>query len=298
LCRNDGGGGRDGGGSRGLLCQQAQPEILRDVGVLIFVHQDVAKPALILRQHLRVLAEQPDHLQQEIAEVGGVENLQPLLERGVELLAAAVGKRGGLAGRHLVGRQPAVLPMINQPGQHAARPALLVDVLGLEQLLEQPDLVVGVEDGEVALQPDQLGVAAQDLHADRVERAEPRHALDRLADHAADPLLHLARGLVGEGHCENVARPRAAGGEDVGDPRGQHSCFAGSGARQHQQRAFQGLDGEPLLRVHGVEVAGRPRTRGHRARGNAARRGGGRVHRLERWLLCRISHDPAFSRES
>ena len=83
-------------------------------------------------------------------------------------------------------------------------------LLGLEQLLDQADLVVGVEDGEVGLQADQLGVAAQDLHADRVEGAEPGHALDHLADHLADALLHLARRLVGEGDGEDFARPRAA----------------------------------------------------------------------------------------
>ena len=80
----------------------------------------------------------------------------------------------------------------------------------VEQLLHQPDLVVGVEDGEVGLQPDQLGVAAQDLHADRMEGAEPRHALDDLPDHRADAQLHLARRLVGEGDGEDLRRARLA----------------------------------------------------------------------------------------
>ena len=146
------------------------------------------------------------HLQQQVAEVGGVERLQPLLIGGVELLALAVGEARGFAGRHLVGRQAAVLPAVDQHGQHARRPSLFVELLGFEELLDQPDLVVDVEDGEIALQADQLGVAAQDLHADRVEGAEPRHALDDLPDHLADALLHLARGLVGEGDGEDLAR--------------------------------------------------------------------------------------------
>ncbi|EKD59717.1 MAG: hypothetical protein ACD_54C01178G0001 [uncultured bacterium] len=37
------------------LRQQPQPQILRDVGVLILVHQNVFEPALILFQHVRVL---------------------------------------------------------------------------------------------------------------------------------------------------------------------------------------------------------------------------------------------------
>ena len=70
-----------------LLCplQQPQPQILCDVGVLIFVDQDVFEAALILAQHVGVLAEQPDAFEQEIAEVGGVEDFQPLLKRLVEL---------------------------------------------------------------------------------------------------------------------------------------------------------------------------------------------------------------------
>ena len=189
------------------LPQQPQPEILRDVGVLIFVDQDVSEARLVLAQHLGLLAEQPDAFEQEVAEVGGVEHLQPLLVGGVELLAPAAGEARGLAGRHLVGGEAAVLPAVDQAREHARRPALLVDVLGFQQLLEQPDLVVDVEDGEVGLEAHQLGVPAEDLHADRMKGAEPRHALDGLADHGADALLHLARGLVGEGDGEDLARP-------------------------------------------------------------------------------------------
>ena len=154
--------------------------------------------------------------------------------------------------------------------KHARRPALLVELLGLEQLLDQADLVVGVEDGEVGLEADQLGVAAQDLDADRVEGAEPGHALDHLADHLADALLHLARRLVGEGDGEDFARPRAAEVEDVGDAGGQHARLAGAGAGQHQHRAVQRLHRLALLGVEVGEIG--PGARTHGARGNAARR--------------------------
>ena len=136
-------------------------------------------------------------------------------------------------------------------GEHPRRPALLVELLGLQELLDQADLVVDVEDGEVVLQADQLGMAAQDLDADRVEGAEPGHALDDLADHLADALLHLARRLVGEGDGEDFARLRAAEVEDMGDAGGQHPGLAGSGAGQHQHRAVQRLHRLALL---GVEI--------------------------------------------
>jgi hypothetical protein len=69
-------------------------------------------------------------------------------------------------------------------GELARRPALVVEALGLDQLLDQADLVVGVEDGEVRTSGRPARRGAQDLDADRVEGAEPRHALDGAADRA------------------------------------------------------------------------------------------------------------------
>ena len=80
---------------RSALCplrQQPQPQILCHVGVLILVDQDEFEARLILAQHFGLLAEQPDAFQQQIAEVAGVENLQPLLERLVEFQPLAVGE--------------------------------------------------------------------------------------------------------------------------------------------------------------------------------------------------------------
>src|SRR5215831_18660841 len=59
--RGDGVRGADSGYTRArTLPQQAQPEILRHVRVLILVDQDVSEPRLILAQHLALLAEQAD----------------------------------------------------------------------------------------------------------------------------------------------------------------------------------------------------------------------------------------------
>ena len=66
-------------------CEQAQPEILGDVGVLILVDQDGAEPPLVLRQHVGLAGEQGQAVQQQIAEVAGVQGRQPLLVGGVEL---------------------------------------------------------------------------------------------------------------------------------------------------------------------------------------------------------------------
>ena len=239
------------------LRQQPQPQILRHVGVLILVHQDVSKPLLVLPQHVRMLAEQADAFQQQVAEVGGVQRLQPLLIGEVELLALAVGEGGRLAGRHLLGGEPAVLPAVEDHGEHARRPALVVQLLGFQQLLDEPDLVVDVQNGEIRLQADQFRVAAQDLDADRVEGAHPRHALDHVADHEADAVLHLPRGLVCEGDGQDFARPRPPQVEDVRDARREHAGFPGPRPGQHQHRPVQRFHRLQLLGVERVEIGRR-----------------------------------------
>jgi len=103
-----------------------------------------------------------------------------------------------------------------------------------------------------------------------MEGAEPWHALDHVADDFADARLHLARRLVGEGHGEDFAGPGAAGCEDVGDAHGEHAGLAGAGAGQHQYRAVERLDREPLLRIEAGEVGRAAGCRGARSRGYAA----------------------------
>ena len=99
----------------------------------------------------------------------------------------------------------------------------------------------------------ELGVAAQDAGGDGVEGAEPE-AGGGAADQALHATDHLARRLVGEGDREHLPRPGPAGGEDVGEARGEHAGLAGAGAGQHQERAVQRFRRLALLRVQAVEI--------------------------------------------
>ena len=112
---------------------------------------------------------------------------------------------------------------------------------------------------KLGLEADQFGVAAQDLHADGMEGADPRHALDRLADHLPDALFHFARRLVGEGDGENFRGPRAAEAEDMGDAGGEHPCLAGAGAGKHQHRPVERLHGFALLGIEPGKIGGASR---------------------------------------
>jgi len=125
-------------------------------------------------------------------------------------------------------------------------------------------------------------VAPQDFRADRMERAEPRHALDDLADHGADALLHLARRLVGEGDGEDLAWPRPPGRQNVGDAGSQDAGLAGAGAGKHQHRAIECNDRLALLWVEVAQIG----------RANACLRARRNPARLSRPLLQRLSQTP------
>ena len=94
---------------------------------------------------------------------------------------------------------------------------------------------------------------AQDLGADRMERAEPRHRLLRTGEHG-DALTHLARSLVGEGHRQNFMRARPACRNDMRDASGEDAGFPHACASKNENGTVKRLDRPPLLVVQPLEV--------------------------------------------
>ena len=205
--------------------------------------------------------EQAQAFEQQIAEIGSVEFLEPFLVGGIELRALAIGKREGLALGHFVRGQSAVLPVIDQSGELPCRPTVFVDPFGLDDLFEKTDLVIGIEDRKAGLEIDQFVVTTQDTNADGMKCAEPRHAFDGLSDILADTLLHFARGLVRERHGEDLRRICRTGRKDMCDPRRKNPRLAGAGAREHEQGPFERFDGIALFRVQPLEIGRRRRCR-------------------------------------
>ena len=257
------------------LRQQPQPQILDRVGVLIFVHHDVAEAALVIGEDVVVCLQDGQHVQHQIAEIAGVQLLKALLIAGIEGGALAVGVGLVLGCIEIGWAEAAVLPAVDQPGQLARGPALIVK-LGLgDQLLQQAQLIVGVDDGVIVLQPDELGMAAQHLGADRVEGAEPRQALGRRAQVVRHALAHLARGLVGEGDAQNLRRVGAARRHQMRKPGGERRGLPCASAREHQHRALCRKHGGALRRVQ-------PRGIGRHRLGGSGGGGQGLAHRLMR----------------
>ena len=236
------------------LGQQPQPQILGDVGVLILVHQHIAEPLVIFGQHIRMLGEQGQVVQQQVAEIAGVQHAEAVLIEAIDPLALIVTELGAFAGGHLIGGPAPVLPMVDQAVHQLGRPALGVDIFSLEHLFDQPFLIVGVDDGVGGFQPDQLGMLAEDLGGDRMEGAQPAQPLGLRADQVSDPLAHLARRLVGEGDGQDFPRPSAVGRQDVGQPGGQDPRLARAGARQHQNRPVRDLDRTALFRIESGQI--------------------------------------------
>src|SRR3954451_6157780 len=85
------------------LGQELQPKILDRVRILVFVDQDIAEAPLVIGEHIGVLAEQPHAFEQEVAKIGGVQTLQPLLIKRIsrpplplaKASASALGTRVG-----------------------------------------------------------------------------------------------------------------------------------------------------------------------------------------------------------
>ena len=164
-----------------------------------------------------MLEEQPQALEQEIAEVAGVELLQAALIGGIELRAFAGGECIRLAGRHVFRRQPAVLPAVDEARELTGRPAILVEALRLDHLLHQADLVVVVEDCETRTSGRRARHAGARILTP-IEWNVPSHGMPSTTPPTSAPMrsLHLARGLVGERNGENLARVGPAGSRGCG----------------------------------------------------------------------------------
>ena len=206
-------------------------------------------------------AQDRQRVEQEVAEIGRVERLEPLLICGIERATLSEREALRFAFGNINRLQPTILPAVDEGGKRPRGPTLLVDVRGFENLLHQAQLIVGVENGEIGFETGKLRIPAQHARADRMERTEPLHAFDHAADQIADALLHFARGLVGEGDGEHLPRPGAVRGEDVGKARGQHARLARARAGQNQHGAVDRQHGFALFGIEPCQIGRLARNR-------------------------------------
>ena len=215
----------------GIACQQLEPVVLDAVGVLEFIDQDVPEPAPVVGEQRLVAAQALQAAQQQFGEI---DQAPFIAQRLVALVDALVGDlKEVVAVRQRSGAASFILVLVDGPNRLAHRPAVLIDVQRPHHPLDQPLLVVGIEDLEVLRQPRFLPVHAQQAVGDAMEGAHPKRA-DRDAQQGIDPLAHLRRRLVGEGHRQQAIGRDAFGFDQPSDAMHQHPRLAAAGAGHHQ----------------------------------------------------------------
>ncbi|GAB3863819.1 hypothetical protein GCM10027610_111160 [Dactylosporangium cerinum] len=245
--------------------------VLRVVGVLVFVDEDVAEPAAIGLGDLGVALQQVHHAHDQVVEVERVGLGEALLIERVGLGEGPLGGADRLGGEGL-GVDQLVLQVGDLRGQPAGRIAFRVEVELADHELHEPAGVVGVIDRERRLETRVVVLGPQDAHARRVERRHP-HQPGATADEVGDALLHLAGGLVGEGDRDDLTGVHGTGREQIGDPAGQHLGLARAGAGDDEQRGTLVGHGVTLRTVEPVEQRLRIAAAGRLSRGGSGHAG-------------------------
>ena len=233
----------DDGDAARAVGQKTHEAVLHVVGVLKFVDEHMIEKLGQGRGSRAVGLAQVERREQQAAEVdraGGGQALfvqtvglahdfvevvaRGILIRGGALVFRAIDHREHLAdGKGLFGNF--------HIGQHARH---------------EPARIVVVVDDEFLADADGRAVEAQKARGNAVEGTQP-HAVGAMAvaaEQALDALFEFARGLVGEGHSQDLARVCALG-QQVGQAVGDHARLARAGPGDDQQRPWRiehGLD--------------------------------------------------------
>ncbi|CWP06570.1 Uncharacterised protein [Neisseria meningitidis] len=90
---------------------------------------------------------------------------------------------------------------------------------------------------------------AQNLHAQRMERANRQPARLRLGQHFGDALLHFRGGFIGKGNRGNGMRQIADIDNQILDFLRNHAGFAAASAGEDEQGTAEVTDGFELLGI-------------------------------------------------
>ena len=186
--------------------KQRAEDILRVVGVLIFVHQHIAEFVLIVSAYLVIVLQQQHGFEDDIVKIERVGVFHHLFVEGVNL-------RNGVfivvIRLLLVGfRQNQVVLCAGNLAHHGARvEGLFVQVEPFERFTDSTLFVVVVINGERFVIAQLFDIAAQDAQAGGMEGVRPDSGRVLFAERAHQALLKLLRGLVGEGDRNHFPRP-------------------------------------------------------------------------------------------
>ena len=208
--------------------------VLRTIGVLILVHQNVFKAVLVFFPYFLMFFQQQDGNHQQIIKVQSIVRPQFF---GIELVYISYLLLEEIIGITFHGLWPHKLVFCvgNCVLDSAGRILLGVKVHFLQTLFDDHLTVTGIVNDEVALvKACGLNFPAQETRAKGMESGKP-HILGALANHPVNTVAHLCSGLVGKGNGQNIPRGNALG-QKVGNLTGQHLGFPRTGAGHDEQR--------------------------------------------------------------
>ena len=224
-----------------LRCREAQvgDVCLKDIGILILVHQDVEESFRINGKDIFMIGQQAPPVDEEIVEIHDVEaHFLPTVMIGHGNHGLHLPLQVGIAlGNYLLQRLVGIAGEADDvPEDIAAGKSgnLLANCFG-QTAIDDLFGVVGIDDDEFIIIPQTLSVDAEDPVRQVVEGAAPEPA--HIPGHeTGDPAHHGPGSLVGKGRQDYSSR-RNSRFQQAGDPIGQRSGLAAAGAGNHQQRS-------------------------------------------------------------
>ena len=237
-----------------LVGQELDDAVLRAVGVLVLVDEDVGPERAVPGERLRRRLEEVHDAQEQVVEVHGPGRPEALLVQAIERRHPLLAGRPGeplhfRRGEHLV-------LGVADPVHRARRgEGPLVEIQLAHHLLHHAEAVLLV----VAHQGRRLSrrrrALAQDAHAGRVEGRDERRADACREDQVLHAPPHLLGRLVREGHRQEVPRVHALDADQVRDAMGDDARLPAAGPGHDEHGPRRRRHGVALGRVQEAEDA-------------------------------------------
>ena len=243
-----------------LGSQLKHDAVLGKVGVLILVHKDVFEMLAVLGQHLRMVAEKQESIEQQVVEVHRIRLAATL---PIALVDIAHGRHPSrlvslesLAAVCVESGRDQMVFRVRDACLHHARLVHLIVQFHLFQDVAYQALGIGrVVDGKSRRETQLVSLGMQDAQEHGMERAHPQPPGTFDAYLAGNAFLHLTSGLVGE--CQRQDVPRLITIlQQIGNLVSQHPRLPRTRPGYHQQRPVVVEHSGTLAVVQLIDVIG------------------------------------------
>ena len=234
--------------------QQFRQQVLRMVGVLIFVNHQIIKLALVFFSYRRIFLQQTQRQQQQIVKVYGIVGLQLFLISIINFCHLLLIVAGGLASVG-IWQQQSIFRIADMADNRRQRETLFIQIHFLQHLLNQVFAVAGIVNSKIiGIAVEIFQLIAQKTGAEGMEGKQP-HISGRSACHTVHALAHFRGGFIGKGNRQNAIGTHALL-QQMGNTAGQHLRLAAACTRQNQHRSVNSLYCIKLLFIESLHCIG------------------------------------------